>query len=140
MILSQRKENPTYSLTFNERDVYNAIPQNEALVIEAHINNYLVRRLLVDDGSAVNLITWQTYQAMKGDKAILKQSTKPITGIGGSPITPLGLIYLEVELGDRETEVTVTTKVPFNVVDIPLSYNRIIGRPLLHDVEAVTCI
>ena len=44
-------------ITFRSEDgQYVQHPHNDALVISAHIQNFLVKRLLIDDGSAVNAL------------------------------------------------------------------------------------
>ena len=52
----------------------------------------------------------------------------------------MGVAELTVEFGDRETEDTKTVKSLFNIVDIPLAYNGIIGRPILYEIDAATSI
>ena len=43
---------------------------------------------------------------------------------------------LTVEFDDRETWYTKTVKSLFNIIDLPLSYNGIIGRPILYEIDA----
>ncbi len=39
---------------------------------------------------------------------------------------------------DVKNDLKIITRVPLNMVDIPLSYNGILERPLLHDLGVVT--
>ena len=75
-------------------------PHNDALVISAHIKNYLVRRMLVDDGSAVNVLTWEAFRTMEGSSVELKPITNPITSFCGGTIKPMGSVELNIELGE----------------------------------------
>ena len=115
-------------------------PHNDALVVSAHIQNFLVKRLLIDDGSAVNALSWEAYKAMGGSVTDLKAIKSPITSFCDGKTQPMGVAELTVEFGDRETEDTKTVKSLFNIVDIPLAYNGIIGRPILYEIDAATSI
>ena len=47
---------------------------------------------------------------------------------------------LTIEVGDRETKDRKRVKSLFNIVDLPLAYNGIIGRPILYEIDAATSI
>ena len=93
---------PTITIT-PEDGLHVKQPHNDALVINAHIKNFLVRRLLVDDGSAVNVLTWEAFRAMGGSSVELKPITNPITSFCRGTIRPMGSAELDIELGERET-------------------------------------
>ena len=48
----------------------------------------------------------------------------------------MGVAELTNEFGDRETRDTKTVKSLFNIVDLPLTYNGIIGRLILYKIDA----
>ena len=52
----------------------------------------------------------------------------------------MGMTELTVEFGDHETGNTKTVKSLFNIVDLPLTYNGIIGRPILYEIDATMSI
>ena len=52
----------------------------------------------------------------------------------------MGVAELTIEFGDRETRDTKTVKSLFNIMDLPLTYNGIIRRPNLYEIDAVTSI
>ncbi|XP_050233160.1 uncharacterized protein LOC126681656 [Mercurialis annua] len=115
-------------------------PHNDALVIEAIIRNHLVKRILVDEGSSVNLLTLEAFKEMKGSTTDLRKSSFPLVGLGGAPIRPEGTVSLYVELGNRSEGPVKKMHAQFNVVDLPLAYNSILGRPFLYQTGAVTSI
>ncbi|XP_050238331.1 uncharacterized protein LOC126687817 [Mercurialis annua] len=115
-------------------------PHNDALVIEAIIRNHLVKRILVDEGSSVNLLTLEAFKEMKGSTTDLRKSSVPLVGLGGAPIRPEGTVSLYVELGNRSEGPVKNMHAHFNVVDLPLAYNNILGRPFLYQSGAVTSI
>ena len=110
------------------------------MVISAHIQNFLVKRLLIDDGSAVNALSWEAYKAMGGSITDLKAIKSPITSFCGEKTQPMGVAELTIEFGDRKTKDMKTVRSLFNIVDLPLAYNSIIGRPILYEIDAVTSI
>ncbi|XP_050238228.1 uncharacterized protein LOC126687717 [Mercurialis annua] len=114
-------------------------PHNDALVIEAIINKFLVIKLLIDEGCAVNFMTWETYKRIGGELGKLKNCPVPIMGLGGAPIQPRGLSELMIEFGKGEKEAE-EIKTLFSVVVMPLAYNGILGRPFLYDSGAITSI
>ena len=52
----------------------------------------------------------------------------------------MGLVELVVEFGNRDTRDVKAIKALFNVVDLPLTYNSIIGRPILYEIDVTTSI
>ena len=52
----------------------------------------------------------------------------------------MGVAELTIEFGDCEMRDTKTVKFLFNIVDLPLTYNDIIGRPILYEIDAATSI
>ncbi|XP_050207596.1 uncharacterized protein LOC126657019 [Mercurialis annua] len=115
-------------------------PHNDTLVIKALINNFRVMRILVDEVSAVNLLTLQVFRGIRGSVTDLRQVSVPLVGLGGKPIRPEGMVELEIILGEAKEGPLKTMTAVFNVVDIPLAYNAILGRPFLYQCGAVTSI
>ena len=55
---ARKDVNQSPDITFGPEDgQYIQHPHNDALVISAHIQNFLVKRLLIDGGSAVNALS-----------------------------------------------------------------------------------
>ena len=115
-------------------------PYNDALVISAHIQNFLVKRLLIDDGSAVNALSWEVYKVMGGSVTDLKAIKSPIKSFCRGTTQPIGVVELIIEFGDRGTKDTKIVRSLFNIMDLPLAYNGIIGRPILYEIDVATSI
>ena len=138
---ARKDGNPLPDITFRLEDGQHVQhPHNDALVISAYIQNFLVKRLLIDDGSTVNALSWDAYKAMEGSVTNLKAIKSPITSFYKGTTQPMGVAELTIEFGDRKTKDTKTVKSLFNIMDLPLAYNGIIGRPILYEIEAVTSI
>ena len=52
----------------------------------------------------------------------------------------MGVTELTVEFGDRKMKDTKTVKSLFNIMDLLLAYNGIIGRLILYEIDAATSI
>ncbi|XP_021603907.1 uncharacterized protein LOC110608935 [Manihot esculenta] len=132
-------EHSSATISFSSEDAQGIqMPHDDALVIEAIIHNYKVKKVLVDDGSKVNLLPYRVYQQMGIPEEQLIRDQAPIKGIGGTPVTVEGKVKLALTMG--EAPKTRTHYAVFLVAKLPLSYNAILGRPVLFDFEVVTSI
>ena len=138
---ARKDENSLPDITFGPEDGKHVQhPHNDSLVISAHIQNFLVKRLLIDDRSAVNALSWNAYTSMGGSLTDLKAIKSPITSFCRGTTQPIGVAELTIEFDNRETRDTKTVKSLFNIVDLPLTYNGIIGRPIIYEINAATSI
>jgi len=60
---------------------------------------------------------------------------RTILGFGGQKANPIGMIRLSLHFGDKLKARYL--EVDFLVVDVPMAYNVILGRPTLHKVKAI---
>ncbi|XP_021629069.1 uncharacterized protein LOC110627129 [Manihot esculenta] len=132
-------EHSSAIISFSPEDAHGIqMPHDEALVIEAVIHNYRVRKILVDDGSKVNLLPYRVFQQMGIPEEQLMRDQAPVKGIGGTPVAVEGKVKVALTLG--EPPLSRTHYAVFLVVKLLLSYNAILGRPVLYDFEVVTNI
>ena len=99
-----------------------------------------MKRLLIDDGSAVNALSWDAYKAMGGSVTDLKAIKSPIMSFCGGTTQPMGVAELTIEFGDRESRDIKMVRSLFNIVNLSLTYNGIIGRLILYEIDAATSI
>ena len=95
----------------------------------------MVHNVLIDNGSASDVITLKTYTQMGFEKEKLKPSASPLCGFGGKKIEVIGSTLLEVTF--RQGANRRSEDIIFDVVNIDYPYNAIIGRPTLNAFEAV---
>ncbi|XP_043812713.1 uncharacterized protein LOC122723681 [Manihot esculenta] len=132
-------EHSPVTISFSPEDAQGVqMPHDDALVIEAVIHNYRVRKVLVDNGSKVNLLPYRVFQQMRIPEEQMVRDQVPMKGIGGVPIPVEGKVKLALTLG--EAPLTRTHYAVFLVVKLPLNYNAILERPALYDFEVVTSI
>ena len=90
-------------------------------------------RVLVDNGSSVDILYYLAYQQMNLGRDQLRLVHSPLVGFGGMKVQSVGTITLPEVVGAHPQQ--VTRNVNFLVVDCSSSYNAIIGRPTLNSWE-----
>ncbi|XP_022880799.1 uncharacterized protein LOC111398076 [Olea europaea var. sylvestris] len=132
----QKKARFNQSITFDEDDLIGVThPHDDALVIVGGIADFNVKRVLVDGGSAANVLTWDAFLGLKIPQERLKVVTTPLQGFGGATVILEGTVELSVTLGTYLATVVIVTN--FLVVKTPMAYNAIYGRPLLNAAGTV---
>ena len=110
---------------------------NDPIIVSSIINIFLVERILIDDGNAVEMLIWKSFQGMRLDENQLKPIA-PIYGFANQPIRAKRVIILPITIGQGEH--TITEMVDFLVVDQPSTYNAIIDRPLIKKTKMVSAV
>ncbi|VFQ78673.1 unnamed protein product [Cuscuta campestris] len=113
-------------------------PHREALVVRCEINEVIIHRSYVDNGSSVNIMYVRTFEELGLKKELLKRVRTPLSGFTGDIIDLEGLIEVMVTFGDGEHKKTIP--VEFMVVRLLGSHNLILGRPALEDLDSVTSV
>ena len=75
--------------------------QNDPMVIKMDIANYQVHKVLIDNGSSVDIIFSNVLRKMDLGSVRLKPVRTPLVGFGGSEVVPEGVIELPVSLGEK---------------------------------------
>ncbi|KAJ8438016.1 hypothetical protein Cgig2_029997 [Carnegiea gigantea] len=107
-----------------------ASPHNDPLVIETKIVSAIVRRIMIDTGSSVDIITWDCLKKVAHPGCDIVPLVHPTLGFGGQEVNPAGMIRLLVRFGDKLKSKNL--EVDFLVDDVPKAYNVILGHPTLH--------
>ena len=110
----------------------------DALVIIVRIANSNVHRLLVDNGSAVDIIYLDAYKRMRLTESELSPTTSLLYGFIRDNVIPKGMVKLAMTVGEHPRVWTIVAK--FLMVDYSSVVNWIIGRPLLKALKAITLI
>ncbi|KAI3458742.1 hypothetical protein Pfo_015405 [Paulownia fortunei] len=122
-------------LTFGESDLEGRQEQhNDALVISA--THFWVKKILVDSGSFADIIFYDAFLKLGIDNVQLSSVNTPLIGFGGEVVETLKEVALHFSLGSYLKRVTKMEK--FLVVNAPLTYNMILGRPSLNLFYAIT--
>ncbi|KAK8954142.1 hypothetical protein KSP39_PZI002328 [Platanthera zijinensis] len=123
---------PDEKITFSRRDLPDhEDPFCDALVIQTAIENFTVSRILVDNGSSVNVIFKKAFNEMRVEARRVLAADGPLFGFSGERKEVEGGVGLQVTLGG------LSRNCRFVIVDAPSSYNAIFGRPL---ISAFRCV
>ncbi|XP_071921818.1 uncharacterized protein [Coffea arabica] len=123
-------------ITFGPRD---AVPlasgNHETIVIDVVTNNYRVKKVYVDQGSAVNILFYRVFKEFGLEEEQLTPVRTPLVGFTGPPINSEGMITLMVTVGQAPKCRTIP--VNFVVVKQQSPYNVFLGRPALNALRAI---
>ncbi|XP_056691668.1 uncharacterized protein [Spinacia oleracea] len=110
-------------------------PYDDPLVLELEIANFPVKRCLIDEGKSANIIFWEAFTQLNIGYHELSRVNYPVIGFSGATIYPESSIRLPVQVGRGVSARDLM--VDFLVIKVPVAYNVIIGRPFIHDAQAV---
>lgn len=114
----------TNEITFtNEDKLVDDDNHNRSLYIEGNIGVAYLRRVLIDLGSAVNILPVRSLTRAGYTSADLKTTEVVISGFHNHGTTALGSITLKIQMS------TFSFKVRFFVIEANTSYSALLGRP-----------
>ena len=120
-------------LSFSEADKQRTIqPHDDALVVTLRICGYDVKKVMVDQGSAAEIMYPDLYKELGLKPENLTTYNSPLVSFKGKMVVPKWQIRLPVQAGTNVVEVD------FIVVDAFSPYTAIMGRPWLHTLGAVS--
>ncbi|KAI8572313.1 hypothetical protein RHMOL_Rhmol01G0188000 [Rhododendron molle] len=105
-------------------------PHFDALVVTFQISVHDVKRILIDQGSLVEVMYYDLFQKLDLLKSALQPAEVPIIGLNSALVWPLSCIFLPVVVG------SMTLSVKFIVVNVLSPYNAILGQIWLHGMQA----
>ena len=118
---------------FSDEDKIGTIqPHDDALVITLRIGGYDVKRVMVDQGNAAEIMYPNLYKGLNLKAEDLTPYSSPIVSFKGKIITPKDQIRLPVQTSSE------TVEVDFIVVDAYTPYTAIVAKPWLHTLGAVS--
>ncbi|XP_065626703.1 uncharacterized protein LOC136066384 [Quercus suber] len=87
-------------MTFNESDSRGVKqPHNDPLVIKLTIERFKTKRVLVDNGSSVDIIYFSAFQQLKLDPNRLRPFDSPLVSFSGDRVYPRGIVTLTITVG-----------------------------------------
>ncbi|XP_050277979.1 uncharacterized protein LOC126719475 [Quercus robur] len=127
------KKEASLMLGFSDEDKIGTIqPHDDALVVTLRIGGYDVKRVLVDQGSAMEVMYPSLYKRLNLKPEDLTAYDSHVVSFEGKTVTPRGQIRLPIQTGSDVVEVD------FIVVDTYSPYTTIVAKPWLHALGAVS--
>ena len=127
-----RVERPFVVGFSNEDKIGTIQPHDDALMITLRIGGYDVKRIMVDQGSAVKIMYPDLYKGLNLKAEDLMPYNSPLVRLEGKIVIPKGQVRLSMQIGSEVVEVD------FIVVDTYSPYTAIVARPWLHTLGAVS--
>ena len=120
-------------MSFSDEDKIGTIqPHGDALVVTLRIGGYDVKRIMVDQGSCVEVMYPDLYKGLNLKLEDLTAYDSPLVSFDGKLVAPKGQIRLPMQAGSEVVEVD------FIVVDAYSPYTAIVARPWLHTLGAIS--
>ncbi|XP_004491697.4 uncharacterized protein [Cicer arietinum] len=105
---------------------------NKALHISVMCLDHIMSRVLIDNGSSLNVISKSTLAKLPCDGTYMRPSPMVVRAFDGSRREVMGEIDLPVQIGP------VTFEITFHVMDIVPAYSCLLGRPWIHSAGVVS--
>ena len=120
-------------LGFSDEDKIGTIqPHDDTLVITLRIGGYDIKRVMVVQGSAAEIMYPDLYKGLNLKSEDLTPYSSPLVSFEGKVVIPRGQIRLPVQTGSEVVEVD------FIVVGAYSPYTAIVVRSWLHTLGAVS--
>ena len=104
-------------------------PYDDALVVIARIDDFIVEKVLVDQGSGAEVMYHDLFKGLGLKNEDLSKYDTPLMGFDGRMVVHEGHISLPVNMGRKEVMVN------FIVVSSFSPYTAILGRPWIMQWE-----
>nr|XP_027101752.1 uncharacterized protein LOC113722701 [Coffea arabica] len=108
-----------------------SIEHNKALYIAVRCNGKILPKVLIDNGSALNICPWSTLEKLGLQDIKLRPSGTIVRGFDGAQREPIGEVDLVIEMGPAQFQIAC------QVMHFPSVYNILLGRPWNHKSGAV---
>ncbi len=119
-------------VTFSKDEVDSAgLKHTKALHSTVKCKGCIVAKVLIDNGSALNILPNSTLAKLPIDPSALRQSAMGVRAFDGTKREVLGDIDLPLQIG------ACTFNVIFQVMDIELADTMLLGRPWIHSANAI---
>ena len=97
--------------------------------------NYIIRKVLVNQGSSVDILYASTLQKMQIPKSSLSQNNGDLVGFSRERVNVLGVIELRTTFGFEANSRTIDVR--YLVIDSQAQYHMVLGRPSMNTLGAV---
>ncbi|KAL0310226.1 UNVERIFIED_CONTAM: hypothetical protein Scaly_2950900 [Sesamum calycinum] len=120
------------TITFTDEDLLlGSKPHNRPLFVAGYVREQKVNRILIDGGSAVNILPLRILKELEIPIDELSNSRLMIQGFNQGGQRAIGIIRMQLTMED------MVSSALFHVIDAKTSYNMLLGRPWLHENAVV---
>ena len=120
-----------YILFSDDKIPPNGRGSTKALHFTTKVKDCTLSKVLIDNGSSLNVMPLSTLMRLPMDRSYMKHSRTVVRAFDGTRREVIGEIEIEVQIG------LCTFNVEFQVMDISPSYNCLLGRPWIYIARVV---
>ena len=122
-------------IAFNDDDLEGTIqPHDDTLVVTTGINGFIVKRVLIDQGSGAEVMYPDLFRGLGLKNEDLSKYDTPLVGFDGQMVILEGWISFPINMEGKEVMVTFIVVASFS------PYMVILGRPWIHAMGAIPSI
>ncbi|RDY11087.1 hypothetical protein CR513_04289, partial [Mucuna pruriens] len=119
-------------LTFSDEEISTEGKQhNQPVHISVKCGDYMITRVLIDNGSSLNVLPKSTLDKLSSMHSQLKASTVVVRAFDGSRRDVIGEVTLPIYIDPT------LFNIAFQVMDIRPAYNCLLGRPWIHEAGVI---
>ncbi|KAK4381927.1 hypothetical protein Sango_2919800 [Sesamum angolense] len=121
------------TITFTDEDLLlGSKPHNRPLFVAGYVHEQKVNRILIDGGSAVNILLLRILKKLGIPIDELSNSRLMIQGFNQGGQMAVGIIRMQLTMED------MVSSALFHVINAKTSYNMLLGRPWLHENAVIS--
>ncbi|KAM2285939.1 hypothetical protein ACFX1S_038478 [Malus domestica] len=121
------------AINFTDEDLLlGSKPHNHHLFVSGYVKEHKVNRMLVDDGSAINIMPKSTMTTIGIKVDELSLSCLLIQGFNQGRQRAMAMIRVEMTIRELKSSII------FHVIDARTSYSLMLGRPWIHENGVVS--
>ncbi|XP_068475225.1 uncharacterized protein [Phaseolus vulgaris] len=105
------------------------------MVITVEIDKFAIAKVLVDQGSSVDILYCETFKKMNISESEIQPYDEQIVGFSGERVDTRGYIDLFTTFGDDYLSKTINVR--YLLVNANTSYNILLGRPSINRLKAI---
>ncbi|XP_070005758.1 uncharacterized protein [Nicotiana sylvestris] len=125
----------SHKITFHEDELPpEGLGHNKALHITMQCKDYFITMILIDGGSSLNICPLVTVKKLGKGLNEIKDRAINVKDFDGSQRSTIGEISLCLQMGPTWFDFD------FQVIDVPSSYNLLLGRRWTHAIGVVASI
>ncbi|KAG4974699.1 hypothetical protein JHK82_031595 [Glycine max] len=113
----------------------NPINQDDLVVISIIIANFMVSKVLIDQGNSTDILYWKTFQRLEVSPYTIHPHASPLLGFAVERVKNRG--YVDVMTTFSQGKLSKSFTIRYLLVDADTSYFSLIGKKTLNELGAI---
>ena len=105
------------------------------MVVSIVIENFMVSKVLIDQGSSMNILYQKTFQRLEVSSNTVQPHSRPLLGFSRERVETKGYVDLMTTFGQGQLSRSFT--VMYLIIDVDTFYFALIGNKTLNKLEAI---